>query len=467
MLGHRLRFPAAILLALFLGCALAAADDLPANTVIQSFVKIEPHEAHLVVRIPIDLLGSFSFPMKGDLYDVAAAGPQTRQALGVLAEGFVLRENGVRLVPSESSGHLSPGGDRSFKDYGTALAETAGPPDLTTGIANGMGFLDAHLVYPISSPQSVFTLQSLIAADLPGLTKLELSFMPLADAGRSMVIPGGAGPAVLNPTWRWVVASSALFGVRQGFTGIGYILLLLCLLTPFGRLRGLIPVFLALSLGQSFTLIGSGYHLEPLEAWFLPFVKTAIACSIFYVALENIVGASLRRRWLIAGLFGLPLGFEFFEAFTPQLPFSGTHLLASLFSFSVGVVAGQLLVLAVMLPALALFRRIVPERMGVIILSAIVAHTAWHWMIDRGKTLWETPWPPLSLPGIVLLARWAAAFFLAVVLAGFISKWIARKWPSLLKPGSPAREEAAASTLALSGVSALQPHPDSLDSKLP
>jgi hypothetical protein len=39
-----------------------------------------------------------------------------------------------------------------------------------------------------------------------------------------------------------------------------------------------------------------------------------------------------------------------------------------------------------MIPALKLlFRFVVAERMGTIILSAIVAHTAWHWMIDR----WE------------------------------------------------------------------------------
>ena len=66
----------------------------------------------------------------------------------------------------------------------------------------------------------------------------------------------------------------------------------------------------------------------------------------------------------------------------------GLALLASLLSFNVGVELGQLLVLALMIPALEiLFRRVVAERMGTIILSAIVAHTAWHWMIDRYQVL--------------------------------------------------------------------------------
>ena len=61
------------------------------------------------------------------------------------------------------------------------------------------------------------------------------------------------------------------------------------------------------------------------------------------------------------------------------------HLATSLVSFNVGVELGQLFVLALAVPALAWgFKHVVAERMGTIILSAFVAHTAWHWMLDRG-----------------------------------------------------------------------------------
>ena len=42
-----------------------------------------------------------------------------------------------------------------------------------------------------------------------------------------------------------------------------------------------------------------------------------------------------------------------------------------------------------------LFRYVVAERMGTIILSALVAHTAWHWMIDRWDVLsqFRFEWP--------------------------------------------------------------------------
>ena len=95
--------------------------------------------------------------------------------------------------------------------------------------------------------------------------------------------------------------------------------------------------------------------------------------SIVYMALENIVGARLERRWLIAFAFGLVHGFGFSFALRDQLQFAGSHLVTSLLSFNVGVELGQILVLAVSVPALALlFRRAVPERMGTIILSVLV-----------------------------------------------------------------------------------------------
>jgi hypothetical protein len=164
-------------------------------------------------------------------------------------------------------------------------------------------------------------------------------------------------------------------------------------------------------------------------------VETAIACSIVYMALENIVGANLRRRWLITGLFGLVHGFGFSYALGQQLQFAGSHLLVSLFSFNVGIEIGQLFVLALMLPALALFRRVVPERMGVIILSAIVAHTGWHWMTERWEVLRQAEWPRLDAANLVTLARWVAALLLAFAAARLLAKWVGRKFPP--RTGAP------------------------------
>ena len=107
------------------------------------------------------------------------------------------------------------------------------------------------------------------------------------------------------------------------------------------------------------------------------------------MALENIVGtASVHRRWIITFGFGLVHGFGFSFALHETLQFAGSHLVTSLLAFNVGVELGQVLVLLVLVPALALlFRYVVAERMGTIILSALVAHTGWHWMLERFEIL--------------------------------------------------------------------------------
>src|SRR5204863_893242 len=164
---------------------------------------------------------------------------------------------------------------------------------------------------------------------------------------------------------------------------IDHLLFLFCLVIPFRRFRALIPVVTSFTVAHSITLIASAYNLGPDALWFPPLVETLIAASIVYMALENIVGAtSVQRRWIIAFGFGLVHGFGFSFALRQTLQFAGSHLLTSLLSFNLGVELGQILVLLLMIPALEiLFKRVVAERMGTIILQAIVAHTAWHWKI--------------------------------------------------------------------------------------
>ena len=125
---------------------------------------------------------------------------------------------------------------------------------------------------------------------------------------------------------------------------------------------------------------------------FPPLVETLIAMSIVYMALENIVGANVQRRWGITFVFGLVHGFGFSFALRETLQFAGSHLLTSLLSFNIGVELGQLLVLVILVPTLGvLFKFVVAERIGTILLSALVAHTSWHWMTERWDVLSQFP----------------------------------------------------------------------------
>jgi hypothetical protein len=135
------------------------------------------------------------------------------------------------------------------------------------------------------------------------------------------------------------------------------------------------------------------------------------------MALENVVaGGGLRRRWLIAFGFGLVHGFGFSFALRETMQFAGSHLLTSLLFFNLGVELGQVLVVGLLVPMLwALFRFIVPERIGTIILSAFVAHTGWHWMTDRGGQLTQYDWPALDAAFAAGTLRW---LMVLVILGG-------------------------------------------------
>ena len=420
-----------------LGVFSANAHDLPLDRMMNGFVEIAPHQADFVVRVPLDLLLGVPFPLTGDHYNIAASGPAVETALKALAATLKLWEGNVQLVPSSATGQLAPLADRSFEDYDQAVAQVAEPLPPDAVIAFQQGYLDAHFVYPISSPKSVFSIQTTIAADLGDYTKLTIRYIPLDEPGRAMMITGGSGRVNLDPAWWEASLGFIRLGIEHILSGIDHMLFLLCLVIPFRRIKPLIPVITAFTLGHSITLIGTAYNLAPLGAWFPPFVEAAIAVTIFYMAIENIVGVSLRRRWIIAALFGLVHGFGFADILREQLQFAGSYLLVSLVSFNIGIEIGQLVVLCVFIPALALlFRGAMAGRMGIIVLSAIVANVAWQWMMERGEVFWQAPWPPLTVPGLMILARWVLALGAAVVVANLLSKWLDRRHPALIEPSA-------------------------------
>lgn len=85
--------------------------------------------------------------------------------------------------------------------------------------------------------------------------------------------------------------------------------------------------------------------------------------------------------------------------------------------------------LVILIPALGLlFPKVIPERLGIIILSALVAHTAWHWMIERGEQLLKFPRP---VPDAAFLASAMRGLMAALILAagvwlmnGLVKRWM-------------------------------------------
>jgi hypothetical protein len=168
--------------------------------------------------------------------------------------------------------------------------------------------------------------------------------------------------------------------------------------------------------------------------WFPALIETLIAISIVYLALENIVGKlALQRRRIVAFATGLVLGFSYSFALTRTLQFTGSYELDSVLSFNLGIELCQLLALALLVLGVdVLFRRVVDERMGTILVSGLVLLTAWPAMLDRGGRLWQYQfaWPTLTAASEasamrVLMVILILACFVWLVF-GVLGSWLKR-----------------------------------------
>ena len=227
-----------------------------------------------------------------------------------------------------------------------------------------------------------------------------LRFLQPGKTERAFDVHADTGIVHLDPRWHQAFYLFAREGFFHILDGTDHLLFLLCLVIPFRKLRPLVIVITSFTVAHSVTLIASAYGMAPDSLWFPPLIETLIAISIVYMAFENIVGAKLQRRWIVTFAFGLIHGFGFSFLLRERLQFAGDHLVTSLLAFNVGVEIGQLVVLLVTIPALVLlFRYVVAERIGTILLSALVAHTAWHWAVDRGTALMAYPLPGVHAAG--------------------------------------------------------------------
>ena len=93
-----------------------------------------------------------------------------------------------------------------------------------------------------------------------------------------------------------------------------------------------------------------------------------------------------------------------------------------------------------MLPLLAALRRhVLRGRVGLIVLSALVGHTAWHWMTDRAEVLWRSPWPRPDVLDLATAALWVGLIALAAGGLGLLFK----RAGTAAQPGAHAIDAAA------------------------
>jgi HupE/UreJ protein len=430
-----------VAIAATLACAVAlsaAAHDIPTDVKINAFVKPAGKRLELLIRVPLAAMIEVDIPTRGPGYlDLSRADEALRNAAKLhLIDNITIYENGAPLPPPHILyARVSLASDRSFTSYEQARAHVEGP-----SLSNDLELywnqqlLDVLLEYPIQSDRSEFAIR-LRVARLGQKVSTALRFLPSGGATRAFELQGDPGLVRLDPRWYQAALRFVVSGFWHILDGTDHLLFLCCLVIPFRRLQPLIIIVTAFTVGHSISLIASAFGFVPDALWFPPLIETLIAVTIIYMALENIVyvalgklGSDISRRWIIAFVFGLVHGFGFSFALRESLQFAGNHLLTALFGFNVGVEIGQIAVLLILIPALDLiFRYAVAEWLGVIIMSALITHVAWHWMIERGEQLAKFPFPKIDAAFLASAMRGLMAM-LILALAVWLANGRLRRW---------------------------------------
>jgi hypothetical protein len=404
-----------------LACTFAAhAHDIPNDVRVLAYVKPEGERLRVVVRVPMIAMREVDFPTRaGGYLDLSRTDPALRNAAKLwIVDNLGVYQNEERLAaPTIAGVRVSLPSDRSFESYDRALArfgEAKLPDSLELYWSHGL--LDVLLDYPIRPERADFAIHPRFAR-LGLQVAVALKFVS-GDAVRVFDLHGDPGVVRLDPRWHQAFVRFVELGFRHIIDGADHLVFLLCLVLPFRRFRALVLIATAFTAGHSITLVMAALGYAPQGLWFPPLVEMLIAATILYTALENIIGSKLDRRWLVAFLFGLVHGLGFSFGLRESLQLAGGHLVAALLAFNVGIELGQLAVLAVAVPALVLALRFVPsERIAIVIASAFVAHTAWHWMLERYETFAKFRIPDVDQSGLAQLIRW---LILGLVITAFL-----------------------------------------------
>ncbi|MCI0621290.1 MAG: HupE/UreJ family protein [Acidobacteria bacterium] len=179
--------------------------------------------------------------------------------------------------------------------------------------------------------------------------------------------------------WTGRIRQFLVLGLDHIFTGWDHILFLVTLLLVGSSLKRLIWVVTSFTVAHSLTLILASLDIVNLSP---KFVEPAIAISISYTALENLLLPGTAKRWMITFCFGLIHGFGF-AGVLKQMGLPKEGLMLSLFSFNLGVEIGQLLMVLLLFPSLVYLARFKWQPKMVSALSLVILVIGYIWFFER------------------------------------------------------------------------------------
>jgi hypothetical protein len=289
------------------------------------------------------------------------------QTFAFAQENLKLRVNGERVVLLRGKGDISP------DNKGNMFANL---------------YMGARLTAPATRLEVQVDWPERFGDDHKNLAKILLPGQPLVQAIFSAEAPMQTFATAEQKSLVEQIYEFIALGFEHIFLGYDHIMFLLALIVVGGRLLNLVKIVSAFTVAHSITLC-----LAVLEIVSLPpkLVEAGIALSIAYVAMENFWLKRTDYRWMLTFAFGLVHGFGFANVLRDLgLPTRG--LIASLFSFNIGVEIGQVLIVAIIFPLIAWLNRQAYQRTVVLVVSTIIGLFGLGWFVER---VFELEYMPL------------------------------------------------------------------------
>ncbi len=202
-------------------------------------------------------------------------------------------------------------------------------------------------------------------------------------------------PIEISGTVTSAASTFIVEGIRHIVEGLDHVLFVLCMVLGALNLKALLARITGFTLGHSVTLIMGFFGFVPSAPWFIPAVETAIALTIILAAADAVFQRPDRAHSNLTAVgvtasVGLLHGFGFSFMLREILQVDANNVWQSLLAFNVGVEVGQLLIVALVWPAVVFLRSMPPV----------------VWAAARGTT---------AVSISVIAAYWAAERFAGVV----------------------------------------------------
>ena len=190
-----------------------------------------------------------------------------------------------------------------------------------------------------------------------------------------MVLAGALSLAVFSPIGRHFTG----MGIVHILSGYDHLAFLAMLMIATRNLKDLLWIATTFTVAHSVTLTAAGLGwIAPTAAW----VEPAIALTLLYVALENLIAATPKARLLLIFGFGLIHGLGFAGALS-EGPLPPAAEILALLSFNLGVEIGQIAFLALVYPPWRALARTSHARRARQVLALGVIGLCLYWLLQR------------------------------------------------------------------------------------